>query len=210
MNEFTRSGKRCWVSWLSGALLVCIIVVTGTQANAGPFGLEMGMSKAEIEKKCVLVLISTDYYEAKKVPLPHSDFETYKLVIDEKFGLCHIIAISGLIETNRYGDKIKEKFDLIEKNLISKYGPNLKYDFVKAGSYWDEPQYWMMGLSKNERVYSAFWSAEDGSTPPEGVRGISLEAMAVSSEDGGIAISYESKNFKSWRAKMQKTEQESL
>jgi hypothetical protein len=129
------------------AFMIAVLLTQYSEVSAGPFGLKMGMSMEVLEQKCGIKQSgdSRNVFIAERVPSPHPQLETYMLVVDEKLGLCKIIAITGRIETSVYGDQLKGQFDALEKALISKYGTNKRFDNVGAGSIWKEPQHWIDG-----------------------------------------------------------------
>ena len=45
---------------------------------------------------------------------------------------------------------------------IQRYGPTKKIDLIHPSSIWNEPQYWTMGLRREDRVYSYLWPSEGG------------------------------------------------
>ena len=69
-----------------------------TNAMAGPFGLNMGMSLKEIGGKPKK--IANGKYEIVDIPKPHSAFESYIVQVSPKSGLCWIKAISKDIATS--------------------------------------------------------------------------------------------------------------
>lgn len=68
--------------------------------------------------------------------------------------------------------------------------------YLKAGSIWDESRCWMMGLLKKERVLVSFWDVK--STLPNHITSITLEASALSTEEGYILLTYELEGFEEY------------
>jgi hypothetical protein len=164
---------------------------------AGPFGFEAGMSKEQIETLLGSQLQTTknkNFYYSTKAPLSHSLIERYLLIIDPVRGLVKIIASGKTIQTTRYGDELKAQYSNIKEALTKNYGNySNDFDFVRSGSLWKEPEYFMMGLLKRERTLECFWVLKNN---PEKVLSIDLEAKALSQEYGFVMVSYE---FEGWK-----------
>jgi hypothetical protein len=187
---------------------VFIFLLISSIAHAGPFGLSMGMHKSdikEIEKTGNPLTYRTD-----NVPNPSSKFETYVLQIGESCGLCAIKAVSDIIDTNRYGTKLKRKFDTLHELLSDKYGNNKKQDFLMPGSIWDEPEDFMSGLTKNERYLRAFWDEEENSNLPDNIKSIILSAEGLSREKGAIIIQYRFINSSQCQKELDRMDEEAL
>jgi hypothetical protein len=126
---------------------------SGGSVTPGPFGLSMGMSEKELRSMMKLDSVkgSRGVYETKGVPNPSSEFENYRLTVSPKQGLCKIAAYGITITTSAYGSELKGDFKTVEGLLAEKYGKHKPYDFLNAGSIWNAPREWMMGLLKKER-----------------------------------------------------------
>jgi len=188
--------------------LFLFVLFINANAIAGPFGLKKGMSLNEIggqPKK-----LGNGVYKLTKVPKPHSAFEFYVVRVSTKEGLCFIKAVGKDISTNRYGVSLESEFELIEKKLEANYGKYEKIDFLLTGSIWDEPEDWMMGLLKQERVLLALWENEKGSSLPSDIKEIGLYAVAESTEKGYLAIEYNFINFDSCKSELAAQEDDSL
>lgn len=172
------------------ALLASIIT---TNAIAGPLGLDMGMSYEDLLKSVKLKQVKPFLYSTASLPKGHSDFNDYRLLITPKHGLCKVIAWSKPIPTNVYGDGLRDKFEKLESAVSQKYGSGKKYDFLRSGSIWNESRDWMMGLQKDERTLTAYWT-NDMSELPDNINAIALTAHALHTEVGLIELGYEFKN----------------
>ena len=64
-------------------------------------------------------------------------------------------------------------------------------DYLLPGSIWDEPEDWMMALRQNERRLQAVWK---GSTLPNEVLTIILDASALSGSQGYLLLQYSFEN----------------
>jgi len=109
-------------------------------------------------------------------------------------GLCVVKAISDTISTNRYGIALKEKFNSLKNALAKKYGKHKTHDILLPGSIWDQPEDFMMGLTKNERYFRAYWDAEEKSTLTDKLKSIILVAAGLGSENGVVYIQYDFEN----------------
>jgi hypothetical protein len=125
------------------------------------------------------------------VPKPHAAFEMYSLLFSPKEGLLKLTAYGKDIRTNGFGEAVRDAFMEIRDAVANTYGQPETLDFVRSGSLWHEPEYWMMGLLKDERTLDAFWKKEI----PNGICDIDLEAKAMSTEKGFLVLSYE---FDGW------------
>ena len=175
-------------------LLLCILSVS-TLLAAGPFGLHKGMKLGQIDKNAVK--IRENIYRVK-VPTPNRDFDYYIVNVDPKLGLLKIIAVGKIIKTNDFGDQLRDEFEKYEHKLIVSYGKNLKFDYVKDDSIWNDSKYFMMGLEKEERVLSAYWSSENGSTLKNGIAQIGLKAVALGGSKGYLSLAYEFDGFEEY------------
>ena len=107
-------------------LLLVLGMAFGT-VHAGPFGLKMGMTKAEIESAIGAKLeeVESGVYYTKKVPIPYPLFSYYNLTIHSTHGLHGVRAYSN--ETDSL--KTAMHYDDIKRELIALYGaPTFDYD----------------------------------------------------------------------------------
>lgn len=170
------------------------LATAAISSHAGPFGLNFGESYAKLSKLGLIRDRATQWYAVRSVSSPHRDFDEYRVLISPKFGLCKIVAFANKIQSDVYGTRLREKYESLEEALSKKYGEGKKYDRLKVGSIWNEPRDFMMGLAKDERILSTFWTGVDSATH-DGVTSVSLKADATSSSIGFIALSYESKDI---------------
>ena len=173
-------------------------------SDAAPFGLTMGMSE-----KAVRALVRLDsvkgqrgVFTAARLPKSLSDFESYQLVISPKQGLCKMAAVGRDIRAGAYGTDLLLTFNNISDMVSERYGQGERIDHVLAGSMWDQPRDWMMGLRQKERTLSTMWDAEEGSRIPVTIKAIVLEASALSGETGFLRLSFEFTNFTSCLAEL--------
>ncbi|MDR5865143.1 hypothetical protein QC758_19510 [Halomonas campisalis] len=143
--------------------VLCLVAASPVSLAAGPFGLEQGMKKEEIGG-----LEATEnplMYRATEVPVPSQHFERYSVMVGEEAGLCAVRAVTGPIETNRYGHELKNYFENLKGALTDRYGEGVSYDFLMPGSIWDESRDFMMGMVRGDRKLTSFWKGEDESLP---------------------------------------------
>jgi hypothetical protein len=95
-------------------------------AGDGPFGLDAGLTKKNIEDMTGQTLdvseTSTNLYFSKNIPKANSNFESYALVISPSVGLCQIRAIGKTINTDSFGIELKSAFEDLKSSLDSIYG----------------------------------------------------------------------------------------
>ena len=122
------------------------------RSEDGPFGVAMNSKPSDYG--CSTSENNKSAYVCKSLPKSHKDFEAYVLFYHPSNGICQIKALGRDISTNAYGEEIKSKVDEIANQVGKSYGKLKLYDFLKAGSMWDEPQEWIASFSRGERVYT--------------------------------------------------------
>lgn len=174
-------------------ILLCMSAPLAVQA--GPFGLDKGMSLEEVRRHGNFIAERDSFwYRTTSIRHGHDNFEGYSALIVPGFGLCKVLGIGKDINSNAFGDQVRATFQDLAAALTQKYGPPTnQYDFVKAGSIWNDPNDFMMGLVKEERVLSAYWIGK-GSSLPDRLQAISITARANTSSKGYVNISYEFDN----------------
>jgi hypothetical protein len=182
--------------------LVALVVMANPLATAGPFGLSKGLKKEDYPG--VLEKVNDMTYTAKTVPNPSELIKDYMLTFGSTQGLAKITCLTPPIATSVYGESVIEEFNKLETALSKKYGKSTKYDLLSAGSIWNEPRDWMMGLMKKERDLAAFWQPKKGERLPDDLTIISIKAVAISTEKAVIVVSYEFENFVAVAEELQK------
>lgn len=135
-------------------------------------------------------------------PLSNSAFSEYFVLISPKEGVCKIVANAPLITNDAYGVVIKNRFAELATALKEKYGkPTSEADYLRTGSIWNEARYWMMGLSKKERVLATYWVTPEV-TLPAPLSAIGLTTSAESSSSGKLQLAYEFDNFKACQTEL--------
>jgi hypothetical protein len=183
-------------------------------AEEGPFGFRMGLSKDEIESMIGGSLKSIDgasfLYSSLTVPRPHTAFEAYAMLIGPSSGLCQIRAIGVDIPSSSHGLQIRSAFDDLEATLGGVYGRFKRIDRLLPGSIWGEPEDWMMGLLKQERLLQTEWSAEHGSTLKYNLESVILVAKAKSTDQGYLLLQYSFANNPDCQKEIEQAEKEVL
>lgn len=133
----------------------------------------------------------------KTVPNPHREFEAYVLKISKKDGLLKIIALTRDVDTTEDGAQLSEEFSSLADELRSVYGtPSNSFDFVRAGSIWDAPNDFMMGLVKGDRTLSVDWTSKPDQPPlKDRLSIVALDAKALRPDRGYMELTYE---FQGW------------
>ena len=141
-----------------------------------------GLEPTQIENNLGYYSVSPKY--------THPEFERYLVRIDEDEGVFFIKGIGKDISDNGYGTSTKARFDKLRKSIEGTYGKSELLSVLFPNSIWDEPEDWMMGLRKSERLHLAYWEKKDGATFPGEIGEIYLSANATSSSNGYLALEY--------------------
>ncbi len=180
--------------------MAAALVATSLPAKAQEaFGIRMGQATSTLK---VLKHPTATIYEVAP-PRPNDEFDSYMVVATPASGVCKVAASGKDIPDDNYGLEVRSHFDRFEAILNSKYGRGKKFDFLHAGSIWDEPNDFSMALKKKERSLSKFWDREEGSTLPLGLRSVSLQAKSVVMGTNYLSIVYEFDNLDSCMAAKQ-------
>jgi hypothetical protein len=99
-------------------------------------------------------------------------------------------AIGKDIDDNRFGTNLTDTYNRVDKGLSKSYGKGSKVHYLRSGSIWDEPEDFMMGLVKQERVMNTYYDEEEGSTMKDNVEKAYLGGKALSAETGYVTIDY--------------------
>jgi hypothetical protein len=178
-------------------MLLAFLLASPFVVNAGPFGLEMGMSLEELKKQMSLHQITTYGYATFAPPHPHPRIISYVLAVTPDHGLCWVTGSSNVSSVSVYGTELIEEFESFEKALTQKYGKAAdRFDFLKAGSIWRASNEWMIALNKRERTLSSYWISNKKNKLLDNISLISIEAEADDQNSGSITITYEFNNWK--------------
>ncbi|RFS79015.1 hypothetical protein D0U00_11880 [Leclercia adecarboxylata] len=160
----------------------------------GPFGLQAGLTKKNIEDMTGEVLKPVDgkvnLYMLSAAPKKNPDFESFGLLISPEAGLCQIRAIGKDINSDSYGIALKTKFDELSNTLKSIYGDGKKTDFLLSGSIWKDPNDWMMSLTKGERVLMMEWKGSNDAMMKNKISEVGMDVRANNSSSGYVFLQY--------------------
>ena len=156
------------------AAVLWVMMIT-PPAFAGPFGIEQGMQKNQLK----IVRGSGDFKYQIQPPKQHPDFKIYRVTLHPSTGVCRLFVMGKTISANAYGEQLRSQFNKIKGQLEQTYGKNKVHDYLKTGSMWKEPQEWMQSLNQGERVLSAFWDKEAGSSMKDNIKQIGLHVMSL-------------------------------
>ena len=174
-------------------VLLALVMVCNTTLADDPFGFAINTSPTEYD---FCSTVEKNKYICSTAPKPHNEFDAYILWHIEGIGVCALIATGKNIERDSYGVEIKRRVDDVKGQIEKKYGPpSDQFNFLNAGSIWDEPNDWMMGLYQNERRYIYYWSKNLGFKPVGTVEFILLEAIGLSRSTGSINLKFEYKSM---------------
>ena len=120
----------------------------------------------------------------------HPLFDAVVPQAEKHTGVCAVTGAKMVTVPDDYGTEHKRLFKSIEELVAEKYGePPEKFDFLHAGSIWDDPRYWRMALKQRERTLASYWTRDKVPQLPRGVNAIVLKAL-----DGAITLKYEFEN----------------
>ena len=161
---------------------------------AGPFGLEMGMSHQVITADTEEIALNR--YRKNELPKKSTLFESYVVQSTPETGLCYLKGIGKDIRANDFGSAVRSEFEDLVRLLERKYGtPHEQYDFILAGSIWDNPEDFMMGLYKGDRVLVASWESSEAQRLSDSLQTIGVGASALSTNTGYIWLEYYFLNY---------------
>lgn len=180
----------------------------------GPFGLESGLSKKNIEDMTGEELKPYEgvpnLYTIKSPPKKNVEFEGFGLLISPKSGLCQIRALGKNVDTDSYGIALQSKYKELLDSLSSIYGKPKSTDLLLSGSIWKEPQDWMMALNKKERFLSAQWAGSTATPLKNKLVMVSMEARANGSGEGYVYLQYDFDNIDACAAEIEDAKKSSL
>ena len=108
----------------------------------------------------------------------------------ETTGVCMLMGLDEVTNPDNYGETHKDAYELFRDRVAAKYGKYEEFDYLRDGSVWDKEQSWLDGLRAKERTLKAYWLAKIGSTLPDG-----LESIAVEADASFIKVRYQFDNI---------------
>lgn len=191
-------------------ILFAALFSVSMTVQAGPFGLEMGMSLEEMQSKMPLEQGANEYsYKTLNVPISNSQFQSYRLFTTPKTGLCKVVAWTGIIPSDSFGTNIIRDFDSIYDSMTSKYGKGDVYKHLLRTSKFTSPNEWVMSLLNKDRVQAVLWKFHN-TIAPDNISSIVLEAHAISPQTAAISLSYEFINTETCSETLTKKNSEGL
>ena len=176
------------------AAVATAVLVAASPALAGPFGVEKGTPKSQLN---VLRVVdeSTPFktYEIS-VPSPNSEISFYDIDLTDKTGVCRLTAFGNSHYDDNTGATVRPIFNSFKDALTKKYGKSDDFDYLHDGSALTAADQFSAGLDKGERSLVSFWDSET-TTMPADIQSISLEAEAIDQTTTYVVITYEYSNF---------------
>ena len=179
-------------------LVALFFLLIASQSIAGPFGIDKGASAESLD---IIKRVSPGVYYVNP-PQKHSLFEKYLVMVSDTQGVYKIVASGKNISTNTNGTELTDEFDTLKSMLSKSYGEYLEANFGITGSEWDEPEDFMEGLLKKERLLSATWIEKYGAKLKGGIQSVKLEGTALKSEVGYLSVKYEFDNLDATQKKI--------
>ena len=175
-------------------LLVLLLAIAG-EAQADVFGLKKGMTIEQIRAlkfgELTKIMDTPEQFWEVRNPKTPKDAQIATFVLVPGKGLLKV-AFLWRVDSNTYGDGVKEKFNKLRTILSEKYGKGETIDYLKEESQWAEPHFWMQTLADKERVLQ--WALIGGITKNE-LANIGLSVMGSTPFVGYISLFYE---FEGW------------
>jgi len=135
-------------------IIIFALLVT-FNVYASQFGLKMGMTLKQIDKKATPTTIVNMY--SVKVPQPHKMFIKYYVKVSPTKALYYIQGQTKRKEASSTGQELKSLFENMDKRLIKVYGENERFDY--ANNHWDRMP-WLDSLMMRERVLQSVWKTD--------------------------------------------------
>ena len=152
------------------------LALAAQAALAGPAGLSMGMTLADVHQAgSIAPGKSRHVYTLTREPDREEPFGAYQLFITPTFGLCKIVAVGPVLSSEASGE-LRSAFGEEERLLASRYG-RAQVDDASSGAlsaYWYDPG---LGLLQDE------------------LRAVKLEANHLKSGRAYLSVAYEFRNF---------------
>ena len=168
------------------------------EARDGPFGFDMGQSIDEVAGASKLD--TPGFYVVDSAPKAHPDFEAVVLEAYPDTGICMIRGIGRNIVGDGAGSAIRSKVDSLAKALETKYGEPEKGDVCIANRIKCNPDFWMMTLDDNERMYGFRWSKQNEQMSSADIGLLGVQAKAANIQDTYPLLEFQSSNTKTCEA----------
>ena len=161
--------------------------------HAGPFGLEAGMSRAEVVQRIGKSAIVKEYDDYNHnyaiffntVPMPSAYFDEYQCGFDKNKKLLSINASSKPLLTQSKGADLRASFDRLKSALEGKYGKVL-YVTGNRASGTD----WLDSVGYQHPFTEAVWDGSSDYSKSSHIDKITLEIEVADRDHGFIELSY--------------------
>jgi hypothetical protein len=179
--------------WLLAAPLL-----TAIGASAGPFGLQQGMTLADLQRHGSFTPAAQEFVQTTtRLAGGHPDFVSYDVLVTPGQGVCQITALSKGIDTTADGQALSQRFRMLTDAMAGKYGPPTNvYDHLRMGSMLHDSQVWMAGLLQRDRLLIAEWTTAEPVQLRDALTSIRMTASALSESRGQIEIEYRFGNYR--------------
>lgn len=175
-------------------LLVSSLIFLSISIFAAPFGLKMGMTLEDITEVCSGTEpkhIEHDCYyisPTKKHPL----FKRYIAFVDNEKGLYCLKAISNDIQTNKYGEELKNEFANIKERISKTYGKPRIIDKLEPDYLHKDEKYWLYAIEEGGRTYAAVWQSNSKTQLKDDLTYITIYVSSKSyMNTGWITLQYD-------------------
>ena len=158
---------------------------------AAPFGVEMGAlisTLADVKP----VAGAGDLYRFRP-STPHPEFESYAVLAPADLGVVRVVGFGHGYPGDLSGASVRLSAESLVVDLTARYGTPQKYDFLHAGSIWDDVGDWTMGLFQHQRTLVWAWTPHDTT-----IESVMLEAVAYTSATPALNLTYEFTNAKGY------------
>ena len=176
-------------------LLFVLLLAIGGESQADVFGLKKGMTVEQIRAlkfgKLTKIMDTPEQFWEVRTPQTPRDAQIATFVLVPGKGLLKV-AFLWRVDSNTYGDGVKEKFHELRTILSDKYGKGETVDYLKEDSQWKEPHFWMQTLADKERVLE--WVLIGGITKNE-LTCIGISTIGSTAFEAYITLFYE---FEGW------------
>ena len=156
---------------------------------AGPFGLEAGMSRAEVVQRIGKSSIVKEYPDSvffNSAPQRSKYFDEYQCGFDHNDKLASIRASSATLATKESGEDLRGEFDDLRSALIDKYGKAL---YVVGGRTsevkWDD------SVGNNSPFMESVWDGSGDLGKSLHISKIDLKIIAWDKTHGFIELNYQ-------------------
>ncbi len=162
---------------LTATLLLVALIAVPSQAQDGPFGLNMGADPTDYG--CSADDNSDFLYRCNEVPKPHPSIQRYVVWSYPETGIAFIKVWGRVNENDKYGSRVRSQMEEIAEQISTKYGTWTEFDdYMSSSGIWTDADEWSRSIEHDERFYSYQWEFESN----EQVDNIYLYAIGLRDE----------------------------